>query len=131
MKRREFIKCSATLAGSALTAAQITGVGEAQAASAAVSGGALIIDPKPLFEISPYLYMQFMEPLGVTDPSVEAAWDYNRDDWRQDFVETTSDLAPGMLRFGGLFSRYTNGVKRSEEHTSELQSRGHLVCRLL
>src|SRR5439155_13361744 len=23
------------------------------------------------------------------------------------------------------------GVKRSEEHTSELQSRGHLVCRLL
>src|SRR5690625_6727059 len=24
-----------------------------------------------------------------------------------------------------------NGVQRSEEHTSELQSRGHLVCRLL
>src|SRR5690625_6967705 len=32
-----------------------------------------------------------------------------------------------------LFSRAdTNGVPdRSEEHTSELQSRGHLVCRLL
>ena len=50
--------------------------------------------------------MQFMEPLGVTDSSVEAAWDYNRDDWRRDFVETTADLAPGMMRFGGLFSRY-------------------------
>src|SRR5207253_8254296 len=25
----------------------------------------------------------------------------------------------------------TEGVPRSEEHTSELQSRGHLVCRLL
>src|SRR5437660_7879546 len=25
----------------------------------------------------------------------------------------------------------TNGLIRSEEHTSELQSRGHLVCRLL
>src|SRR5690625_6648331 len=25
----------------------------------------------------------------------------------------------------------TNAVARSEEHTSELQSRGHLVCRLL
>src|SRR5690625_5384823 len=25
----------------------------------------------------------------------------------------------------------TNGAPRSEEHTSELQSRGHLVCRLL
>src|SRR5439155_17578667 len=27
--------------------------------------------------------------------------------------------------------RQHNGVGRSEEHTSELQSRGHLVCRLL
>src|SRR5690625_6360136 len=26
---------------------------------------------------------------------------------------------------------YTLGKERSEEHTSELQSRGHLVCRLL
>src|SRR5690625_1932056 len=26
---------------------------------------------------------------------------------------------------------YANSVMRSEEHTSELQSRGHLVCRLL
>src|SRR5207253_4390173 len=25
----------------------------------------------------------------------------------------------------------SDGVRRSEEHTSELQSRGHLVCRLL
>src|SRR5690625_7128207 len=25
----------------------------------------------------------------------------------------------------------TNNISRSEEHTSELQSRGHLVCRLL
>src|SRR5690625_5407685 len=25
----------------------------------------------------------------------------------------------------------TRGIARSEEHTSELQSRGHLVCRLL
>src|SRR5439155_26152845 len=27
--------------------------------------------------------------------------------------------------------RFLNDVRRSEEHTSELQSRGHLVCRLL
>lgn len=31
------------------------------------------IDPKPVFELSPYLYMQIMEPLGTTDSSVEAA----------------------------------------------------------
>src|SRR5690625_6225784 len=35
---------------------------------------------------------------------------------------------------GGLTSRTSrppNVLRRSEEHTSELQSRGHLVCRLL
>src|SRR5439155_4061012 len=38
------------------------------------------------------------------------------------------DFAPGPIhRNGG--SREVNG--RSEEHTSELQSRGHIVCRLL
>jgi hypothetical protein len=50
--------------------------------------------------------MQFMEPLGSTDSSVEASWDYNTDDWRADFVALTKDLAPGAIRFGGLFSRY-------------------------
>src|SRR5690625_2660784 len=33
--------------------------------------------------------------------------------------------------FATLTHHYTKGVARSEEHTSELQSRGHLVCRLL
>src|SRR3989442_8577082 len=37
--------------------------------------------------------------------------------------------------WGGTFLRNTNftgaGLARSEEHTSELQSRPHLVCRLL
>src|SRR5690625_2844913 len=31
---------------------------------------------------------------------------------------------------GAFFGKY-NDAARSEEHTSELQSRGHLVCRLL
>ena len=65
-----------------------------------------MVDPHPLFDISPWLYMQFMEPLGVTDSSVEAAWDYDRDDWRKDFIDTVQDLAPGAMRFGGLFSRH-------------------------
>src|SRR5690625_7065973 len=30
-----------------------------------------------------------------------------------------------------VVERYAPNMKRSEEHTSELQSRGHLVCRLL
>ena len=46
----------------------------------------IVIDPKPAFELSPWLYMQFMEPLGVTDTSVEAAWDHQNNKWRDDVV---------------------------------------------
>ena len=68
--------------------------------------GAIVVDPAPTHELSPFLYMQFMEPLGATDSSVEAAWDYGKDDWRKDFVSLMTSLAPGMLRFGGLYSRH-------------------------
>lgn len=78
----------------------------AQQAQAQASAGNLVIDPKPLHKISPRLFMQFMEPLGVTDSSVEAAWSYDTDDWRKDFVDLTKDLAPGVIRWGGLLSRY-------------------------
>lgn len=94
------------MAASVAAIGQLDDRAKAQAGEAARSGDSIVIDPKPLFDISPRLYMQFMEPLGVTDPSVEAAWDYERDDWRKDFVETTKDLAPDVLRYGGLFSRY-------------------------
>src|SRR4051794_33475041 len=75
------------------------------------STGTVVIDPKPLFDISPSLYMQFMEPLGVTDSSVEAAWDYATNDWRKDFVHTVQDLSPGAIRFGGNFAGITNGAR--------------------
>jgi alpha-L-arabinofuranosidase len=68
--------------------------------------GLIRIDPAPLFPLSPLLHMQFMEPLGVTDTGVEAAWDHDADDWRRDFVETARDLAPKAVRWGGLMSRY-------------------------
>ena len=77
------------------------------------SGSSIPVDPTPRFELSPYLYMQFMEPLGATDGSVEAAWDHLRDDWRDDVVEVTRELAPPMLRWGGIFAdfyRWREGV---------------------
>src|SRR5690349_2108999 len=103
MVRRQFL----SRVGLALGAAAAEGLrptANAQADEAKASGSSVVIDPTPLCELSPYLNMQFMEPLGTTDSSVEAAWDYNDDDWRKDFVRVTRDLAPDMLRFGGLFS---------------------------
>src|SRR5690625_6486228 len=47
------------------------------------------------------------------------------------------ELARQLLRAADLWlfvttaNRYADSVPRSEEHTSELQSRGQLVCRLL
>ena len=35
------------------------------------------------------------------------------------------------LEAGGVITGYAPKIDRSEEHTSELQSRLHLVCRLL
>ena len=67
---------------------------------------ALRIDPQPQFALSPYLYMQFMEPLGTTDSSVEAAWDFQQQDWRQDVVQVTRELAPTLIRWGGCLSSY-------------------------
>ena len=66
----------------------------------------LEVDPRPRFDLSPFLYMQFMEPLGVTDGSVEAAWDHDRQAWREDVVAATRDLAPAMIRWGGIFTDY-------------------------
>src|SRR5262252_6992005 len=83
-----------------------TGVAAAaQTALRAADANAIVVDPAPRFEISPWLYMQFMEPLGATDSSVEAAWDYDHNDWRKDFVDAVTDLAPDVIRFGGLYSR--------------------------
>lgn len=66
----------------------------------------LTVDPAPKFDLSPYLYMQFMEPLGVTDGSVEAAWDFKNDRWRQDVIDVTKELGTTLIRWGGCFSSY-------------------------
>lgn len=102
MDRRRFLRTCTGMA--ALTGAETAALAQNQAA--ARSSASIVIDPRPQFEFSPFFYMQFMEPLGSTDGSVEAAWDYDLDDWRSDFVDITGDLAPDVIRYGGLFSRY-------------------------
>ena len=106
MKRRAFLKNSTLLAAGVAFAGQLPAVAQAQADAAKSASGSIVIDPKPLFDISPRLYMQFMEPLGTTDSSVEASWSYDSDNWRKDFIDASKDLAPDVMRYGGLFSRY-------------------------
>lgn len=81
--------------------------------AAAADSSTIQVDLAPRFELSPYLYMQFMEPLGVTDSSVEASWDHLHDCWRPDLISATQDLAPTMMRWGGIFTdfyRWREGV---------------------
>src|SRR5690606_27095971 len=70
---------------------------------------------------------QFHERL-ILGPSFEGIFIDSPDDEVKRFAEERS------LQMSGLFGRYAKRIglrKRSEEHTSELQSRENLVCRLL
>ncbi len=64
------------------------------------------IRPVPRHTLSPYLHMQFAEPLGNADSSVDAAWDYVNNRWQPDVIEILKRLAPPMIRWGGCFASY-------------------------
>ena len=71
------------------------------------SSPTLRIDPRPRFRLSLYRLMQFMEPLGTTDGSVEAGWDFGHAGWREDLLAATRTLAPTLIRWpGGILSSY-------------------------
>ena len=72
--RRDFLR--------AMGVGATTGIVVASAPADAATPS-LKIDPEPQYDLSPYLYMQFMEPLGTTDGSVAAAWDFGHDRWRE------------------------------------------------
>src|SRR5437660_7639924 len=52
-------------------------------------------------------------------------------DYRRSFRHVIADLLNEFLNWDSKFFATIGLLLRSEEHTSELQSRGHLVCRLL
>ena len=105
MHRRDAIKTLGLAAGGvALGGGALTN--EASAQDRPATAATLSIDPTPTHELSPYLYMQFMEPLGATDGSVEAAWNHREQRWRDDVVEATRRLAPPLLRWGGIYTDY-------------------------
>ncbi len=103
--RRDFLK--AVGAGVAtLTVPAAGSRAKAATQNTATHTGLLAVNPQPKYELSPYLYMQFMEPLGTTDGSVAAAWNFEYDRWRPDVIEVTKELAPPLIRWGGCFSSY-------------------------
>lgn len=57
-------------------------------------------------KLSPYLHMQFAEPLSNADISVDAAWNYVENCWEKNFVKLIKRLAPPMIRWGGCFASY-------------------------
>lgn len=101
INRRDAVKASVLGAAGLVAAAGRTGYAVDNA-----SEQLLHVDLTPRFELSPYLYLQFMEPLGTTDGSVEAAWDHRTDSWREDVIDATHDLRPTMLRWGGIFTDF-------------------------
>jgi len=66
----------------------------------------LKIQTTPRHSISPYLYMQFMEPLGMCDASMDAGWDFFKNQWKPVLINKVKELGPGMVRFGGCFASY-------------------------
>lgn len=57
-------------------------------------------------KISKYIFMQFAEPLGNSDSSVDAGWDHLNGCWRKKLVDKVRELSPTMIRFGGCFASY-------------------------
>ena len=87
----------------------------------------IAIDPKPRFELSSYLYMQFMEPLGATDASVEAAWEHLRDDWREDVVAVSAEVRKDDGRVREVLSQeaHLGGVGVDLNHHAEFGGQLH------
>ena len=103
--RRDFLKAMG-MGAAAMGMPIASGRAVAATVRAAGADGLLSVDPSPKYALSPYLYQQFMEPLGTTDGSVAAAWDFRRDCWREDVIETTKALGTPLLRWGGCFASY-------------------------
>src|SRR5690625_4569268 len=75
---------------------------------------------KDYFDILGTFVVGFPYNLGIENPGRGVQWIHSRID---------SDLCKSTAQYCGRIE--VRECSRSEEHTSELQSRGHLVCRLL
>ncbi len=85
----------------------------------------LKINSEKKHKISPYLYMQFMEPLSATDASVDAGWDYTENNWYPSLIEKVNELSPTMVRFGGTFAAYYHWKEGVGEYKNRIPMINH------
>src|SRR5690606_40487798 len=96
-------------------------------------GSAIVMDAPPALEdCRPFVHVQsLMQQAGLRVPQI-LAWDAAQgfmlleDVGRETVIERLREDDPQAAH-----AWYLQAVERSEEHTSELQSRENLVCRLL
>src|SRR5690625_5499953 len=75
-------------------------------------------------------FLEEMEISGKLEETIEIGW--NHEQQHQELLLTDVKYILGhQPLFPSYKENFTLVDTRSEEHTSELQSRGHLVCRLL
>src|SRR5207253_7723981 len=95
----------------------------------------LLIRPPPRSTLFPYTTLFRSRPASVWP----RRWQDQRIECRLSHVgevlavDEKADAADSLFgeRANQRIGRRAVAIRRSEEHTSELQSRGHLVCRLL
>src|SRR5690625_5068319 len=82
-------------------------------------------------------FSDYVQPNAALDAGDLDANSYQHEPYLQQQIQDRGyrlvSAAPTVIYPLGLYSNkidQIDGVQRSEEHTSELQSRGHLVCRL-
>src|SRR5688572_31819688 len=87
------------------------------------------------YHLSPYFFFFFLmiprPPRSTLFPYTSSS-DLWKDPWKRQKIETLALLLKGALEAEAKVGLKMNiAQKRSEEHTSELQSQSNLVCRLL
>src|SRR5690625_6455648 len=99
----------------------------------------LLMENDKLLKVGTYKYTRGEDSSPYFDSFYEDTYDtgdgdysymsFHAYDGELKIVESTEEVIRGEFTLKGLYDLTDN--KRSEEHTSELQSRGQLVCRLL
>lgn len=76
----------------------------------------VIVSESLKHKLSRYLYMQFAEPPGTADSSIDAAWDYLNCRWQPKTVEILKKLAPSMIRWAAELVAFHNHFGIGEKY---------------